>query len=175
MKKGLTHKHMHRKTGVRWVVHSDGVALPMLQSGAAARFSGPEQRVGCWVSVGGLAGWAVSARSIWEEESIAAWSWPQWSFVCKLWYLEAPSTLAFRRSKVYYCLIPTLGNGFDNFLWSKGTGSLAWPCTCERHTFTRDVNCSLHIQWRFSGSPHQTLTNVPTNKWRKATLFSKKH
>lgn len=51
-----TQTHAQKNRGQVGCAHSDGVALPMLQSGAAARLSGPEQRVGYRVSVGGLIG-----------------------------------------------------------------------------------------------------------------------
>lgn len=50
-----TQTHAQKNRGQVDCAHSVGVAQPMLQSGAAARFSGPEQRVGYRVSVGGLA------------------------------------------------------------------------------------------------------------------------
>lgn len=51
-----TQTHVQKNRDQVGCAHSDGVALPMRQSGVTARLSGPEQRVGYQVSVGGLSG-----------------------------------------------------------------------------------------------------------------------
>lgn len=74
------------------------------------------------------------------------------------------------RRKHYHPLNPTLGKGFDNSLWFKGIGSLAWMRICWQHTFTSSVTAPYEYTEGFFSSVYNF--NKCTNDTYEERLHS---
>lgn len=83
------------------------------------------------------------------------------------------NTIIQKRRKLYYPPRPTLGKGFDDFLWSKG------PYHGQEHVTSihllRTSTASYTFSEGFLGSPHQILTNVPLIHLKQKVLRQTGH